>query len=317
MSGKRDLWFQYLIGENQGKVVKLSYIDDNDPFFNLFVFDDGFKCNKSLVALFGDVSAKKDNKILAQVSSPSALWKISTKEIKPDDTRTAVSNQDGQKYYAADPYFFNKEGNQLHQEKTIDEAIPPSDYMSGSYPASLLEPYKLSNYLEPHKLSDYSVKEKTSIEKATKAEKDSQSSIKQNPIMISENGDKEENSEKSITTEKEKIQESSLRKKNDEENNIMHALTKKAKKTPRMLMVPISIDLPDDSFYSFLSKNYAKEDIDDFLDCVIRDLNIDMIKNNIRDAVRFQYEKKDKALVVLNDTENQDSSKSPFGDRSF
>lgn len=313
MSGKRDLWFQYLIGENQGKVVRLSYIDDNDPFFNLFVFDDGFKCNKSLVGLFGDVSAKKDNKILAQVSSPSALWKISTKEIKPDDTRTAVSNQDGQKYYAADPYFFNKEGNQLHQEKTIDEAIPPSDYISGSYPASA----SLLELLEPYKLSNSSIKEKSSIKKVTKVEEDSQSFIKQVPIMISENDDKEENIEKSITTEKEEIPESNLRKKNDEENNIMHALTKKAKKTSRMLMVPISIDLPDDSFYSFLSKNYAKEDIDDFLDCVIRDLNIDMIKNNIRDAVRFQYEKKDKALVVLNDTENQDSSKSPFGDRSF
>lgn len=106
-------YYQYLIGENRGSVVSLTEIDDTLSDMILYIFDDGFKCNEDLIAPINQWDVK--GKIMAQVDSPSNIWKFTEKEIVPE-TKEA-SGKDGQMYEAADPYFFDKNGNSVAKAK--------------------------------------------------------------------------------------------------------------------------------------------------------------------------------------------------------
>lgn len=106
-------YYQYLIGENRGNVVSLTEIDDTGSDMILYIFDDGFKCNEDLIAPINQWDVK--DKIMAQVDSPSNIWKFTEKEIVPEVKE--ASGKDGQMYEAADPYFFDKNGNSVAKVK--------------------------------------------------------------------------------------------------------------------------------------------------------------------------------------------------------
>lgn len=84
------------------KVTTLNYIDDSDPDITLYVFHDGTKCNKELIASINDPNAFRMKKIMAELSDDINKWHFHKIEIKRN-VQSAVS-ADGTTYEVPDAY---------------------------------------------------------------------------------------------------------------------------------------------------------------------------------------------------------------------
>lgn len=84
------------------KVTTLNYIDDSDPDITLYVFHDGTKCNKELIASINDPNAFRMKKIMAEISDDINKWHFHKIEIKRN-VQSAVS-ADGTTYEVPDAY---------------------------------------------------------------------------------------------------------------------------------------------------------------------------------------------------------------------
>lgn len=84
------------------KVTTLNYIDDSDPDITLYVFHDGTKCNKELIAPINDPNAFRMKKIMAELSDDINKWHFHKIEIKRN-IQSAVS-ADGTTYEVPDAY---------------------------------------------------------------------------------------------------------------------------------------------------------------------------------------------------------------------
>ena len=84
------------------KVTTLNYIDDSDPDITLYVFHDGTKCNKELIASINDPNAFRMKKIMAELSDDINKWYFHKIEIKRN-VQSAVS-ADGTTYEVPDAY---------------------------------------------------------------------------------------------------------------------------------------------------------------------------------------------------------------------
>ena len=84
------------------KVTTLNYIDDSDPDITLYVFHDGTKCNKELIAPINDPNAFRMKKIMAELSDDINKWHFHKIEIKRN-VQSAVS-ADGTTYEVPDAY---------------------------------------------------------------------------------------------------------------------------------------------------------------------------------------------------------------------
>lgn len=120
-------FYQYLKGENRGKVTELEYIDDSDPGIILYTFKDGFRCNADLISKINDMEAFNDKKsIMAEVQNESNVWKFREKEIK--QTAHAEKDEAGNNWEIPDPYFVDKTGTQINKEKKEITAVPPRKF---------------------------------------------------------------------------------------------------------------------------------------------------------------------------------------------
>ena len=84
------------------KFTTLNYIDDSDPDITLYVFHDGTKCNKELIASINDPNAFRMKKIMAELSDDINKWYFHKIEIKRN-VQSAVS-ADGTTYEVPDAY---------------------------------------------------------------------------------------------------------------------------------------------------------------------------------------------------------------------
>lgn len=84
------------------KVTTLNYIDDSDPDITLYVFHDGTKCNKELIASINDPNAFRMKKIMTELSDDINKWHFHKIEIKRN-VQSAVS-ADGTTYEIPDAY---------------------------------------------------------------------------------------------------------------------------------------------------------------------------------------------------------------------
>lgn len=84
------------------KVTTLNYIDDSDPDITLYVFHDGTKCNKELIASINDPNAFRMKKIMAELSDDINKWHFHKIEIIRN-VQSAVS-ADGTTYEVPDAY---------------------------------------------------------------------------------------------------------------------------------------------------------------------------------------------------------------------
>lgn len=116
-------YFQYLAGENRGKVVRLKEIDDiSKPGMTIYVFDDGFKCSDELIADINDKEAVNNHMILAAVQDTHNIWKFRESKV---EEKSYVGHYNNQDFEIPDPYFINKDGKREHEPHVTVTPVPP------------------------------------------------------------------------------------------------------------------------------------------------------------------------------------------------
>lgn len=267
-------FYQYLRGEDEGKIVTLNYVDDSDPTFVLYHFSDGFKCNENLVGGINDARAFDSGKILAEIPNENYKWRFEKKSI--DMLHKKATGENGEVYEGADPYFFNKTGQQLHKKVEKVKAFPPSKYYGEVDP--------IKNYLKSFK--DYQLtllREKQDVEESTSEEV---------PAVLT-----------STTTQAPQIQEEKIEstttapvkpvlKKEDKpltQNSVVEILIKSAEPKSANISFEINVNLPDKSLIEVIRKNYPESYIQDAFDYIINNLEVDDIKAAIKSSLETFY----------------------------
>lgn len=304
--------FQYLRGEHEGEVTELDYIDDSDPSFILYHFTDGFKCNENFVSTdVNDVNAYNQNKILARIVNHSSkyMWRFDKQTI--DMEHKVAIGKDGTKYEGADPYFFNKEGGQLHKKVEKVKAIPPTPFYGKfaeditqykkSYKDFQLEQLKQQNDNEP--TIEIIVEETTNavVEATTSA-----STITTTPVLPNIKNEIEDSTpkQKELTTKTEKPAEIENNKPKNSINEVINVLMQNAKFNDAEISFNIVVGLPDKSLIDVIKTNYPKSFVDDAFDYVINNLDLEDVKNAIRQTLKSFYQ-----IEVEESTEDADGLK--------
>lgn len=94
--------------EHFGRVTKLKYIDNSDPYLTLYVFDDGTKCNVEFIAPLNDSTAFDGHHVMAEVSSMTNIWKFNKKEIKAERRQTSFDENSSNNFEIPDPYMMEQ-----------------------------------------------------------------------------------------------------------------------------------------------------------------------------------------------------------------
>ena len=134
------------------KVTTLNYIDDSDPDITLYVFHDGTKCNKELIAPINDPNAFRMKKIMAELSDDINKWHFHKIEIKRN-VQSAIS-ADGTTYEVPDAYMGEDMKDHVKWEanpplKVSDQIIIDNDTANNTnikMPASIIEFDDNTNY---------------------------------------------------------------------------------------------------------------------------------------------------------------------------
>ncbi len=322
---KRPIYFQYLRGENQGKIVELEKIDDSGTLNEyLYYFNDGTKYFESFVGLWGDVKAYTSNKILAMIPNINTLWRFEVKEVKQQHKKSI--GEDGKEYEIPDPYFIDRNtGKALHNTQSIkvsDKAYPP--------PYRRFEPIEISNeYYMSYSSNDKEETipdEKVQIKENNKELEDSNWRVSPNilekashqdmPITINLDLNREDDQFMgpvvSIIKDKEIfagpdrlwnilndlvneiLTDPSIEcpiKENNEFNisDPIKILVDSCKKNPQNITMDINIDLPNKSFYKMVYENYGEEMANQAIYYLIDNLDISVIKHALKESLIEAY----------------------------
>ena len=318
---KHPIYFQYLRGENQGKIVELEKIDDSGALNEyLYYFNDGTKYFESFVGLWGDVNAYTSNKILAMIPNINSLWRFEVKEVKQQHKKSI--GEDGKEYEIPDPYFIDRNtGKTLHNTQSIkvsDKAYPP--------PYRRFEPIEISNeyYMsyssDKEDIQDKGIQTEDSnwrvspniLEKAPQQDmpitmnldlKDDQfmgpvvSIIKDKEIFAGP--DKLWNILNDLVNEI--LTDPSVEypiKENNEFNisDPIKILVDSCKKNPQNITMDINIDLPNKSFYTMVYENYGEEMANKAIYYLIDNLDTSAIKQALIESLIEAYSQKTDAV---------------------
>lgn len=322
---KRPIYFQYLRGENQGKIVELEKIDDSGTLNEyLYYFNDGTKYFESFVGLWGDVKAYTSNKILAMIPNINTLWRFEVKEVKQQHKKSI--GEDGKEYEIPDPYFIDRNtGKALHNTQSIkvsDKAYPP--------PYRRFEPIEISNeYYMSYSSNDKEETipdEKVQIKENNKEPEDSNWRVSPNilektshqdmPITINLDLNREDDQfmgpvvsiikDKEIFAGPDKLwnilndlvneilTDPSVEypiKENNEFNisDPIKILVDSCKKNPQNITMDINIDLPNKSFYKMVYENYGEEMANQAIYYLIDNLDTSVIKHALKESLIEAY----------------------------
>lgn len=296
-------YYQYLRGENQGKVIVLDYIDDvSNSEMVLYHFSDGFKCNEELIAPINDKNAYNEKKILAEVGADNArnIWKFDKSTIKMSH-KSAVAD-DGQTYEAADPYFIGKTGEQLNKEKEAIKAIPPIQYYGNIEPIDhyrkSYKDYQLEQ-LRNRAIEEVEVKKENAtptttmqskIEDTTKVGAENPTTITHNDLnsSIPQYSNNSNNYLQPLETTQ-AIQKNKQPQQTLKYNEVIDVLMKTAKLNKAEISFTITLDLPDKSLIDVIRKNYSKEYVEDAYNYIIDSLDISDINSAIKSSLNDFY----------------------------
>lgn len=320
---KHPIYFQYLRGENQGKIVELEKIDDSGTLNEyLYYFNDGTKYFESFVGLWGDVKAYTSNKILAMIPNINTLWRFEVKEVKQQHKKSI--GEDGKEYEIPDPYFIDRNtGKALHNTQSIkvsDKAYPP--------PYRRFEPIEISNeYYMSYSSEDKEETipdEKVQIKENNKEPEDSNWRVSPNilektshqDMPITMNLDLKDDQfmgpvvsiikDKEIFAGPDKLwnilndlvneilTDPSVEypiKENNEFNisDPIKILVDSCKKNPQNITMDINIDLPNKSFYKMVYENYGEEMANQAIYYLIDNLDISVIKHALKESLIEAY----------------------------
>lgn len=325
---KHPIYFQYLRGENQGKIVELEKIDDSGALNEyLYYFNDGTKYFESFVGLWGDVNAYTSNKILAMIPNINSLWRFEVKEVKQQHKKSI--GEDGKEYEIPDPYFIDRNtGKTLHNTQSIkvsDKAYPP--------PYRRFEPIEISNeYYMSYSSNKEDIQDKgIQTEESNKETEDSNWRVSPNilekapqqDMPITMNLDLKDDQfmgpvvsiikDKEIFAGPDKLwnilndlvneilTDPSVEypiKENNEFNisDPIKILVDSCKKNPQNITMDINIDLPNKSFYTMVYENYGEEMANKAIYYLIDNLDTSAIKQALIESLIEAYSQKTDAV---------------------
>lgn len=325
---KHPIYFQYLRGENQGKIVELEKIDDSGALNEyLYYFNDGTKYFESFVGLWGDVNAYTSNKILAMIPNINSLWRFEVKEVKQQHKKSI--GEDGKEYEIPDPYFIDRNtGKTLHNTQSIkvsDKAYPP--------PYRRFEPIEISNeYYMSYSSDKEDIQDKgIQTEESNKETENSNWRVSPNilekapqqdmPITINLDLKDDQFMGPVVSIIKDKeifagpdklwnilndlvneiLTDPSVEypiKENNEFNisDPIKILVDSCKKNPQNITMDINIDLPNKSFYTMVYENYGEEMANKAIYYLIDNLDTSVIKQALNESLIEAYSQKTDAV---------------------
>lgn len=323
-------YFQYLVGENRGKVVTLKEIDDiSKPNMTLYVFDDGFKCNSELIATdIGDKEAVNNHMVLAAVQDKQHIWKF--RENKVEETKK-IGHYQSQDFEIPDPYFINKEGKRDHEAHTT--IIPTAPKISSKIEPESLDSYYLS---ERKKKENYDLKE--SAENDFKASKESEIEVSDIPMQTSSkdakicdkviyknnrfkvdfsdpdwftarvvevkktcDGEAAEYNAYDILKYGLKALDDMYAEEDVEEGGILGPamMLKNCKKEPAEVTMTLTLQLPSTNAYKLIKENYPEDWSREFVDGIIMKLSTAEIRESMFKALLSMYEASSENSQIL------------------
>lgn len=109
--------------EHFGKVTELMYIDDiSDTEMVFFIFSDGTKCNKELVATINTPDPYKQYAMI-EVESAQHVYKFEKIDVDFGDPVIKAVNTEGKTVYIPNPNYYDSAGV-YHEPKTMN-VVPP------------------------------------------------------------------------------------------------------------------------------------------------------------------------------------------------
>lgn len=257
---KQKRYFQYLIGESKSTVAELKNIIEMEGE-TYFEFGDGETINAKFIAPMTQKADILRGKYMVEVSDVTNIWKFeSIKETKVD----------------------LGDGKQVNVPPLDDILYTPVG--GGDVPNSVLGMTRLippPRQFKPCSLptiDDYKVKETEVVE------------VKETPIIKPKPEStveiKEQEVVKPIPTSENVVKT---------DNPIVNVVSN-AKKELKKIDMTIEMMLPKKSLYSFLVDNYdiSEETMDKyFINTLMKELNIDMIIDNIKSSLLSVYKEKD------------------------
>lgn len=253
-------YFQWLVGDDQGKVVELIDItqEDGEYFYN---FDDGESCNMSYVCAATTDKNMLKGKAMVEVPGPYNAWKF--EEIKTGSFTTAEDE-----HVVVPPLEDilgqDKDGN-LSSAVGTKRLIPPK-----SNPIKGMPLPSVQDYL-----------------RRPKEEKVSQSS----GVMVTIKNDLGEEPMKEVIKTPARIEEERReeKKSNINEHDPVYILVKTCKKHETEISMTVNISLPSKSTYNF-AKSEFEGGGDKFIEMLADTLDIKEIEKSLKTALKEAYE---------------------------
>lgn len=304
-------YYQYILGENRGKVVSLKEIDDTMMDMILYVFDDGFRCNEDLIAPLNEWNIQ--GKIMAEVDSPSNIWKFKEKNITAQKMEAFA--KDGTNYEIPDPYFTGKNGENLakekheiimeHPRKTNLKAI--TETLDNYY---ISNRYKKEDPIVIHNPIETGDPKKQISANPVEAVLPQQMPVKETHINFNDdiylNLDLDNciniigKSESYSFTIRDIINalqpKSEARQITSSFENEATVLYNKCSKEAADVTLKIELDLPSFSLFKSIKENYPEGWDRMFIENVVNNIQIDDLKNKLIDSLIEQYNSQTKPL---------------------
>lgn len=354
--------YQYLQGENRGKVVELVGIEPEDGATYL-KFSDGNRCNVEFAAKLNDARAFTDNKWVAEVCDRTNIWTFEDNSIR-EEIRYGILKDTGEQVAGWDPYIHGRSGTENKSRNSV-KALPPRHVVTKEEMQTGAEKLKelginpntpgyeegLRNVTVPTQSSLLGNtlgqvlrnKEGGNYEDVMFGEvrddqgnvigrttigldptgikppslKDMQHLIRATEIYIPENinESEEENvvdkqeipSQPAATvTVSQKISETVggimekhtpvVEKQTIEETNKVnvaspiYAIVSKCKKKDVIAPFELNLKLPGKSVYNLIKEDFGEESSEEFFDIILGELDINEIKNCLKESLRQSYE---------------------------
>ena len=259
---KRARYFQWLDGENAGKVETLSDIScvDGEYFFN---FSSGESCNQRFISQMTRNSADLKDKFMVEIINPSDTWGFETIKM---GKYTYMDPTSGEQTVDVPPLEditgASGNGNSLNVENS---KIGQKRYTPPKYRGEMLP---LPSYSEYN--NDFVIASTPTPRRSAPIE----------PVY-------EEVPQPSARVTGAKVNISGV-----SESDPVKILAKTCKKHPTEVNLTLTINLPSRAIY-----NIAKSEFDNggekFVDCLVEEMNISEIVKSVSTALRAAYEESD------------------------
>ena len=263
---KEKLYYQYLPGTSyEGEICLLTRIftDDGEIYYE---FDNGEICNKEFIADFTLNERDLQNKVMVQLSSRNDKWEFKDMFQMTNDALLNVSSSDGTEFIAPD-YGSYTANNSFMKKKLIAPKTIIRNMPSPSY----------EDYMSYDDLIALGITPKIKKPEPVKTEKiENTIDTKEQDVNIPQTSEK-------IVTKNENINNKI------NSNDPVAILVNAASKLPVDVNMTLSINLPSKSIFNIVNENF-QNGINTFIDVILSDIDYDVIKNSLRQALLNEYQ---------------------------